>query len=52
MAAHPQDVAYNASIADPSKFWSHQAEQLTWHSKPTTAFSKKTRKLKSGDSYP
>ncbi|TKA30324.1 hypothetical protein B0A50_02551 [Salinomyces thailandicus] len=52
MAPHPQDVAYEASIKDPSAFWSHQAKQLTWHSTPTTAFRKKTTKLQSGASYP
>ena len=52
MAPHPQDVTYKASIDDPSAFWSQQAKQLTWHSAPTTAFSKKTKKLRSGDSCP
>ncbi|KAK5710029.1 hypothetical protein LTR17_019250 [Elasticomyces elasticus] len=48
MTPHPQDTAYEASINDPQKFWSHQAEQLTWHKKPSSAFKKHTRKLKSG----
>ena len=47
MAAHPQDEAYDASINDPSKFWAHQAQQLTWHTTPSTAFRKTTRKLAS-----
>lgn len=51
MAPHPQDVAYEASIKDPSKFWAHQAKQLTWHTTPTTAFRKTTRHLKSGTSH-
>ncbi|KAK3069946.1 hypothetical protein LTR53_011324 [Teratosphaeriaceae sp. CCFEE 6253] len=51
MAPHPQDVAYEASISDPSKFWAHQATQLTWHTTPSTAFRKQTRKLKSGVSH-
>ncbi|TKA80497.1 hypothetical protein B0A55_02307 [Friedmanniomyces simplex] len=51
MAPHPQDVAYEASISDPSKFWAHQAKQLTWHTTPSTAFRKQTRKLKSGVSH-
>lgn len=51
MAPHPQDLAYDASIKDPSKFWAHQAKQLTWHTTPSTAFRKTTRKLKSGVSH-
>ncbi|KAK3724435.1 hypothetical protein LTR37_001059 [Vermiconidia calcicola] len=51
MAAHPQDEAYEASVADPSKFWAHQAKQLTWHTTPTTAFRTSTRKLASGVSH-
>jgi propionyl-CoA synthetase len=51
MAPHPQDSAYKASIQDPSKFWAHQAKQLTWHTPPTTAFETSTRKLKSGVSH-
>ncbi|KAK4548842.1 hypothetical protein LTR36_008615 [Oleoguttula mirabilis] len=51
MAPHPQDIAYEASIKDPSKFWAHQAKQLTWHTTPTTAYRKTTRQLKSGTSH-
>ncbi|KAK1091833.1 hypothetical protein LTR48_005513 [Friedmanniomyces endolithicus] len=52
MAPHPQDIAYEASISDPSKFWAQQAKHLTWHKQPSTAFRKQTRKLKSGVSHP
>lgn len=48
MAPHPQDQAYEASIKDPSKFWAYQAQQLTWHTPPSTAFRTSIRKLKSG----
>jgi len=48
MAPHPQDQAYEASIKDPAKFWAYQAQQLTWHTPPSTAFRTSTRKLKSG----
>lgn len=51
MARHPQDQAYEASINDPAKFWTRQAKQLTWHKPPSAAFSKSTRKLKSGVSH-
>lgn len=48
---HITDDVYSASIQDPSKFWAHQAKQLTWHTTPTTAFRKSTKKLKSGESH-
>ncbi|KAK3058151.1 hypothetical protein LTR09_001229 [Extremus antarcticus] len=51
MAPHPQDEAYELSVSDPSKFWATQAKQLTWHTTPTTAFRKSTRKLDSGVSH-
>jgi propionyl-CoA synthetase len=51
MAPHPQDEAYDLSVKDPSKFWAHQAQQLTWHTTPSTAFRKSTRKLDSGASH-
>ncbi|KAK0307477.1 hypothetical protein LTR01_005477 [Friedmanniomyces endolithicus] len=51
MTPHPQDLAYEASISDPSTFWARQAKQLTWHKTPSTAFRKQTRKLKSGVSH-
>ncbi|GAB7344506.1 hypothetical protein MBLNU457_2338t1 [Dothideomycetes sp. NU457] len=49
---HPQDTAYSASIDDPTTFWKHQAEQLTWTKPPKTVFSTKTKTLKSGASHP
>lgn len=49
---HPQDSTYSASIKDPSAFWAHQAEQLTWSKHPKTTFSHTTKKLKSGSSHP
>lgn len=51
MAPHLQDEAYEAAIKDPTKFWAHQAKQLTWHTTPTATFRKSTRKLKSGVSH-
>ncbi len=52
MAPHEQDVAYKASIDDPSEFWAHQAKQLTWHTTPSTAYRETTRTLKSGVTHP
>jgi propionyl-CoA synthetase len=40
-----------ASLKDPSQFWAHQAQQLTWKSTPTSAFRKATKKLKDGSSH-
>jgi hypothetical protein len=40
-----------ASLKDPSHFWAHQAQQLTWTSTPTSAFRKATKKLKDGSSH-
>nr|POE74372.1 uncharacterized protein CFP56_67723 [Quercus suber] len=47
MATHPQDKAYEASIQNPAKFWTYQAQQLTWHKVPKTAFRHSTRQLRS-----
>ncbi|KAM0704551.1 hypothetical protein Q7P35_008785 [Cladosporium inversicolor] len=40
-----------ASLRDPSKFWAHQAQQLTWTTTPTSAFRESQRKLKDGSSH-
>ncbi|KAK4949170.1 hypothetical protein LTR28_007325 [Elasticomyces elasticus] len=50
--SHPQDTSYEASISDPEKFWAHQAEQLTWHKKPSTTLRKTTKTLKDGTKHP
>lgn len=42
---HAQDQVYRASISDPESFWTRQAENLTWHKKPTRAFRKSTKEL-------
>jgi propionyl-CoA synthetase len=43
---HIQDQVYRASITDPERFWSHQAENIHWHKKPTKAFQRSTKYLK------
>ncbi|OQO04054.1 hypothetical protein B0A48_10697 [Cryoendolithus antarcticus] len=48
---HITDDVYESSIKDPSKFWAHQAQQLTWHKSPTSTFRKINRKLKGGTSH-
>ena len=52
MAPHPQDEVQSHSLNDPESFWSHQAEQLFWHKKPSRALALSTRKLPSGFSHP
>ncbi|EME81436.1 uncharacterized protein MYCFIDRAFT_52095 [Pseudocercospora fijiensis CIRAD86] len=51
MSLHKQDEAWNAHQRDPEKFWMHQADQVVWNKKPTTAFKRTTRKLKDGVSH-
>lgn len=48
---HPTDTAYEASMRDPSAFWSHQAAQLTWHKPPSRAFKRTIRTLPGGVSH-
>jgi len=52
MAPHLQDEVYASSIKDPEAFWTHQAEQLHWHKKPSRALQRSTKKLKSGVEHP
>lgn len=49
---HIQDETYSASIADPEKFWAHQAAQLTWHKRPSSTLRRSTKKLPSGATHP
>ena len=51
MGPHAQDKAYEAAVKDPSKFWAHQAKQLTWAKQPSSTFKETTRKLKDGTSH-
>lgn len=51
MSLHKQDEAWDAHQKDPEKFWMHQADQVVWNKKPTTAFKRTTRKLKDGISH-
>lgn len=48
MPAHKQDDAYDAAQKDPSKFWTHQAQQISWHKTPQTAYKHTSKKLPSG----
>lgn len=38
--SHPQDEVLAHSIQNPESFWTHQAEQLHWHKKPSRAFAR------------
>ncbi|KAH6649772.1 hypothetical protein F5144DRAFT_588420 [Chaetomium tenue] len=48
---HPQDLAHHRSLNDPESFWGHQAEQLYWHKKPSSALRRTTKTLKTGDTH-
>ncbi|KAH8194662.1 hypothetical protein TruAng_011180 [Truncatella angustata] len=50
--SHPQDEVHHHSLEDPESFWAHQAEQLYWHKKPDTVFTKATKTLRSGATHP
>lgn len=52
MAPHIQDEVQSQSLKDPESFWSHHAEQLYWHKKPSCSLKKTTKKLPSGTSHP
>ncbi|KAL2787450.1 hypothetical protein BJX66DRAFT_283977 [Aspergillus keveii] len=48
---HPQRAVHAASLRDPETFWSHHAQQLHWHQKPSRALSRSTKTLPSGASH-
>lgn len=50
--SHPQDETHRHSLEDPESFWAHQADQLHWHRKPDSIFTKSTKTLKSGATHP
>ena len=52
MASHPQDAAQAHSLNDPESFWSHHAEQLHWHKRPSRALKRYTKKLNNDVSHP
>lgn len=49
---HPQDEVQAHSIQDPESFWTHQAEQLHWHKKPSRALAQPRKSLSNGISHP
>ena len=52
MAPHLQDEVQEHSLRDPESFWTHQAQQLSWHKAPSRAITRDTKQLKSGESHP
>ena len=52
MSPHPQDIVQAHSLNDPESFWSHQADQLYWHKKPSRTLKTYTKTLSSGVSHP
>ncbi|KAG8532591.1 uncharacterized protein KY384_002468 [Bacidia gigantensis] len=51
MNRHVQDEVHAHSLRDPESFWSHQADQLHWHKKPSRALKLYKRTLSDGTSY-
>ena len=49
---HPQDEVQAHSIQNPESFWTHQADQLYWHKRPSRALARSTKSLSNGISYP
>jgi len=52
MAPHLQDEVQAHSLRNPESFWTHQAEQLHWHRKPSRALARLTKKLPNGIAHP
>ncbi|KAL4962635.1 putative acyl-CoA synthetase [Aspergillus stella-maris] len=48
---HPQRTIHASSLQDPESFWSHHAQQLHWHKKPSRALAVSTKTLPSGASH-
>ncbi|KAI5926974.1 AMP-binding enzyme [Camillea tinctor] len=47
-----QDEVHRQSLETPQAFWSHQADHLHWHKKPSSILTRTTKKLKSGVEHP
>ena len=52
MAPHPQDEAQEHSLCDPESFWTHQAEHLHWHKRPSRALKRLEKQLPNGITHP
>ena len=52
MTHHPDELVQDHSLSVAESFWSHQAEQLHWHKKPSRALRRYTKQLKNGISHP
>ncbi|KAI9927367.1 hypothetical protein ASPWEDRAFT_117125 [Aspergillus wentii DTO 134E9] len=48
MSRHPQQDVHELSLRDPERYWSHHAEQLYWHRKPSRAIARQLKTLPSG----
>ncbi|PKY05306.1 acyl-coenzyme A synthetase [Aspergillus campestris IBT 28561] len=48
MPPHPQHAVHHSSLQDPERFWSHHADQLDWHQKPSCAIGRHSKTLPSG----
>jgi propionyl-CoA synthetase len=48
---HPQDQVHRHSLSDPETFWGRQAEHLHWHTKPSGALARTTKRLRTGETH-
>jgi propionyl-CoA synthetase len=49
---HPQDLANERSLSDPSTFWAQHAKQITWTKQPRAILERFTQELPSGNEHP
>ncbi|KAI1502778.1 AMP-binding enzyme [Biscogniauxia marginata] len=47
-----QDDVHRQSLENPEAFWSHQADHLHWHKKPSSVLTRTTKKLGNGVEHP
>ena len=48
MAPHVQDEVQAHSLSDPETFWSHHAENVYWHKRPSRALALSRKRLDNG----
>ncbi|EED21808.1 acyl-CoA synthetase, putative [Talaromyces stipitatus ATCC 10500] len=42
---HPQDAVQEQSLQDPESFWSHHAQSIHWHKRPSSALGHTTKQI-------
>ncbi|KAE8145147.1 hypothetical protein BDV25DRAFT_134036 [Aspergillus avenaceus] len=51
MSLHAQQLVHSSSLQNPESFWSHHADQLHWHKKPSRVITQHPKVLSGGNSY-